>query len=50
MTLRLRGIEVSNKMLEKIEDYHDMGAYELIEELEEAARDRLQELYNEAKE
>ena len=46
-TLRLKGIEVSNNLLDKIEENLDMNSYELMEELEKAVMEKLDEIRDE---
>ena len=49
-SLNLKSIDITDTVLEKIKNYHGMNMEELIEELDEVAKERLQELYNEARE
>jgi hypothetical protein len=48
--LNLQGIETSDLLIDKIDHVLDIGIYELMEQMETAARDKMYEIYEQAKE
>lgn len=48
-SLKLKGLEVAESTLERIENNLGLGVYEVIEQLEQSAQDKLNEIISESR-